>query len=260
MHCRRCQSANPDGKRFCGDCGAPLGILSSLVAPPTSEVEAARDALLRALAEQRQAEESYRKLFEGSVDGIYVTTPDGRVINANPALATMMGYETPAQLIAGVNDISQGIYVDAGRRAEYIERMARDGMVKEFEYQVHQRGGGILWLSDSASAVRNDAGEIIRYEGTVRDITNQRRAEEALAESRRQLQTVIDTVPAVINVKDTSFRYLLMNKYMARIFDVDPEEAIGRTTSEIMARYGGSKDDTNDRRIISTGQELGFYE
>lgn len=260
MHCRRCQAANPDGKSFCGDCGAPLNILSSLTTQPISDVESARDALLRALAEQRQAEESYRKLFEGSVDGIYVTTPEGRVINANPALARMMGYDTPAQLIEGVNNISESIYVDAARRTEYAARMARDGMVKEFEYQVRQRNGGVLWLSDSASAVRNDEGRIIRYEGTVRDITDQRRAEQALAESRRQLQTVIDTVPAVINVKDTSFRYLLMNEYMARIFDVDPEEAIGRTTSEIMARYGGSKDDTNDNRVIATGQELGFYE
>ncbi len=81
-----------------------------------------------------------------------------------------------------------------------------------------------------------------------------------LAESRRQLQTVIDTVPAVINVKDTKFRYLLMNKYMARIFDVDPEEAVGRTTNEIMARYGASKETSGDQQVLATGEELGFYE
>lgn len=260
MHCRRCQAVNPDGKKFCGDCGTPLRVMPPFVAGTSPDIEAAHGALLRALAEQRQAEESYRKLFEGSVDGIYVTTPEGRVLNANPALARMMGYDTPAQLIESARDIAHSIYVDPASRAEYVARMARDGMVKEFEYRVRQRNGGVLWLSDSASAVRDDGGRIVRYEGTVRDITDQKRAEEALAESRRQLQTVIDTVPAVINVKDTSFRYLLMNKYMARIFDVDPEEAIGRTTSEIMARYGGSKDDTNDRRIISSGQELGFYE
>ncbi len=59
------------------------------------DADAAREAAVRALAEQRLAEESYRKLFEGSVDGIYVTTPGGRLINANPALARMMGYDTP---------------------------------------------------------------------------------------------------------------------------------------------------------------------
>ena len=59
------------------------------------DADAAREAAIRALAEQRLAEESYRKLFEGSVDGIYVTTPAGALLNANPALARMMGYETP---------------------------------------------------------------------------------------------------------------------------------------------------------------------
>ena len=109
--------------------------------------------------------------------------------------------------------------------------MQRDGMVREFEYQVRRRNGAILWLSDSATAVRDESGEIVRYEGTVRDITDQRRAEEAIAEGRRLLQLVIDTVPAVINVKDKQLHYLLMNRYMAGIFGIEPKEAIGRTTS-----------------------------
>jgi PAS domain S-box-containing protein len=259
MQCPRCQAKSPEGKKFCGDCGAPLaGAIAPLSLP--SDIAGARDALLRAVAEQRQAEADYRKIFEGSVDGIYVTTPEGKVLNANPALAQMMGYDSPQQLIDGVSDISESIYVDGSARDEYLLRMRRDGMVREFEYQVRQRNGNILWLSDSASAVRDDSGRVIRHEGTVRDITNQRRAEEALAESRRQLQTVIDSVPAVINVKDTSFRYLLMNQYMARIFDVDPQEAVGRTTNEIMARYGASKETSGDQRVVATGEELGFYE
>ena len=59
-------------------------------------------------------------------------------------------------------------------------RMQRDGMVREFEYQVYQREQTILWLSDSATAVRDERGRVVRHEGTVRDITDQRRAEHAL--------------------------------------------------------------------------------
>ena len=70
------------------------------------DADAAREAAVRALAEQRLAEESYRKLFEGSVDGIYVTTPGGELLNANPALARMMGYATPQDLINGIGDIA----------------------------------------------------------------------------------------------------------------------------------------------------------
>ncbi|QWG16564.1 PAS domain S-box protein [Bradyrhizobium sediminis] len=224
------------------------------------DADAAREAAVRALAEQRLAEESYRKLFEGSVDGIYVTTPGGALLNANPALARMMGYDTPQDLIDGISDVANAVYVHPAARAEYQALMQRDGMVREFEYQVRARDGRVLWLSDSATVARDEAGKIVRYEGTVRDITDQKRAEDAIAEGRRLLQQVIDTVPAVINVKDKELRYVLMNRYMAGIFGVEPVDAIGRTTTDLMSRYGAEKTDEHDKRVLEAGRELGFYE
>jgi PAS domain S-box-containing protein len=224
------------------------------------DADAAREAAVHALAEQRLAEESYRKLFQGSVDGIYVTTPAGELLNANPALARMMGYGTPEDLIRGATDIAHTIYVQPAARAKYQALMQRDGMVREFEYQARQRGGAILWLSDSATVVRDAAGEVVRYEGTVRDITDQKRAEDAVAEGRRLLQQVIDTVPAVINLKDKQLRYVLMNRYMAGIFGIEPADAIGHTTSDLMSRYGARKTDQNDKQVMATGRGLGFYE
>jgi PAS domain S-box-containing protein len=94
----------------------------------------------------------------------------------------------------------------------------------------------------------------------VRDITDQKRAEDAIAEGRRTLQQVIDTVPAVINVKDRNLHYVLMNRYMAGILGVDPSEAIGHTTTDLMARYGEKKTDDNDQRVLKLKRELGFYE
>ncbi|PAY05116.1 MULTISPECIES: PAS domain S-box protein [Bradyrhizobium] len=224
------------------------------------DADSAREAALRALAEQRLAEESYHKLFEASVDGIYVTTPGGTLLNANPALARMMGYATPQDLINGIGDIASTVYVDPAAREQYQQLMLRDGTVRDYEYQVRSRDGTVLWLSDSATVVRNDEGEVVRYEGTVRDITDQKRAEDAVAEGRRMLQMVIDTVPAVINVKERNLRYVLMNRYMAGIFGVEPQDAIGRTTAELMQRYGAAKTDENDKRVLSVRRELGFYE
>jgi PAS domain S-box-containing protein len=224
------------------------------------DADAAREAAVHALAEQRLAEESYRKLFEGSVDGIYVTTPGGALLNANPALARIMGYDSPEQLIRAIHDIARTVYVDPDARADYLLRMERDGMVREFEYQVRQRHDAMLWLSDSATAVRDETGKVVRYEGTVRDITDQKRAEAAIREGRRLLQQVIDTVPAVINVKDKQLRYVLMNRYMSGIFDIEPADALGRTTSELMSRYGAKKTDEPDKRVLAAGKGLGFYE
>ncbi len=115
-------------------------------------------------------------------------------------------------------------------------------------------------MSDSATAVRGENGRVVRYEGVVRDITDQRRAEDTIAEGRRLLQLVIDTVPAVINVKNADLRYVLMNRYMAGIFGIEPVDAIGRTTSDLMSRYGAAKTDENDKRVLGGGKELGFYE
>ncbi len=224
------------------------------------EADAAREAAVQALSERRLAEESYRKLFEGSIDGIYVTTPAGALLNANPALARMMGFDTPDDLIKATLDIPHSIYVDPNARLEYQRRMEDDGMVREFEYQVYQRERTILWLSDSATAVRDQDGVVVRYEGAVRDITNQKRAEAAVREGRRLLQQVIDTVPAVINVKNTELRYVLMNRYMAGIFGIEPGEALGQTTGELMARYGAAKTDEHDKRVLATNNGLGFYE
>jgi PAS domain S-box-containing protein len=224
------------------------------------DADTAREAAVRALAEQRHAEESYRKLFEASIDGIYVTTPAGALLNANPALARIMGYDTPEALINSISDVASTVYVHSSAREQYQFLMERDGLVREFEYQVHQRDGGILWLSDNATAVRDEKGQIVRYEGTVRDITDQKRAEDAIAEGRRMLQMVIDTVPAVINVKDRELRYVLMNRYMAGIFGIEPADAIGRTTGDLMSRYGAQKTDENDRRVLKARTGLGFYE
>jgi len=225
------------------------------------EADSAREAAVRALGEQRLAEESFRKLFEASIDGIYVTTPAGELLNANPALARIMGYDTPEQLISSASsDVAHNVYVHASAREEFQRLMERDGMVRDFEYQVRQRNGNILWLSDSATVVRDDKGNVTRYEGTVRDTTDQKRAEDAIAEGRRLLQQVIDTVPAMINVKDRNLHYVLMNRYMAGIFGIDPSEAIGRTTTDLMSRYGSGKTDDNDQRVLKSRAELGFYE
>ena len=224
------------------------------------DADAAREAAVRALAEQRLAEESYRKLFEGSVDGIYVTTPEGALLNANPALARILGYDTPEDLLRGIGDITETIYVHPAARAEFQALMQRQDVVREFEYQARAKDGSVLWLSDSATAARDESGKVARYEGTVRDITDQKRAEEAIAEGRRLLQQVIDTVPAVINVKDRQLRYVLMNRYMAGIFGIEPIDAIGHTTSNLMSRYGAQKTDENDKRVLASGRGLGFYE
>jgi two-component system cell cycle sensor histidine kinase/response regulator CckA len=126
---------------------------------------------------RREAEERLRSIFENSVEGMFQTTPDGRYLSLNPALARMYGYASPEELSANVRDIARQVFVDPQRREEFKRLIEERGAVEKFEYQVFRKDGGKIWLSENARAVRDEAGTILYYEGTVEDVTERKRAE-----------------------------------------------------------------------------------
>src|SRR5918997_1891142 len=86
-----------------------------------------RDAEVR--RERRQAEEKYRSIFENAIEGIFQSTVDGRFLTANPAMARMLGYESPEELLGAISNISDQLYVEPGRREEFYQLALRDGFV-----------------------------------------------------------------------------------------------------------------------------------
>ena len=137
------------------------------------------DITERRMAEEalRKTEEKYRSIFENAVEGIFQSTPEGRFISANPAMARMFGYESPEELMAEIADIKTQFYLDPQRRAEFQRLMARDGFVKDFEYQVYRKDGRTLLISENARAVRTEKGDILYYEGFMQDISQRKEAE-----------------------------------------------------------------------------------
>jgi diguanylate cyclase (GGDEF)-like protein/PAS domain S-box-containing protein len=125
----------------------------------------------------RQAEERYRDIFQGAVVGIFQSTPGGQYVNVNPAMAHMLGYESPQELVASITDISQQIYVDPESRDELTRLLREQGMVKNFECAVYRKDGSTIWFSANVRAVSED-GVLVGYEGTNEDITTRKAAEE----------------------------------------------------------------------------------
>lgn len=142
----------------------------------------------------RRAEEKYRSIVDNAVEGIFQSTPEGRYVSVNPALARMYGYESPAELIAGVTDIAHEIYVDPDCRMELTQLLEWRDVVRGFEYEVYRKDGSTIWISESVRAVRDDQGTIRYYEGTIEDITERKRAEEALKSHEEQLRNTLDHV------------------------------------------------------------------
>ena len=137
-----------------------------------------------AAAAARTAEEKYRSIFENAVEGMFQTTPDGRYLSANPALARIYGYQSPDELMKSLERIDVQLYVDAGRRDEFREAVERDDMVRDFESEVRCHDGSTIWISENARAIRNERGEVVCYEGTVVDVTAKRAA--ALLQSEKE--------------------------------------------------------------------------
>ncbi|QDZ29740.1 EAL domain-containing protein [Noviherbaspirillum sp. UKPF54] len=135
-----------------------------------------QDITQRKQAEQalHEAERRYRSIVENAVEGIFQSTPDKGYLAVNPALARMYGYDSPQQMIDHLRDIDHQLYVDPQRRAEFLRRMAEQDGVLNFESQVYQRGGNVIWISESARNVRGPDNAVQFFEGSVIDITERK--------------------------------------------------------------------------------------
>ena len=138
----------------------------------------------------REAEQKYREIFENAGEGIFQSTPEGRYIAANPALARMYGFGSPEEMIRSLQDISRQVYVDPTRREEFRRQLKEQGAVRGFEHEVFRKDGSRLWISVNARAVRDEQGAIQYYEGTVQDITARKAAEEKLKATSEQLRAL----------------------------------------------------------------------
>jgi diguanylate cyclase (GGDEF)-like protein/PAS domain S-box-containing protein len=140
----------------------------------------ARDISERERVEEvlRNAEEKYRRIFEQAVVGIFQTTPDGRILSANPAMAQLFGYDSPAELMAGLTDVAHQVYVEPDGRELLKGQLEEKGSVHNLEYQAYRKDGSKIWLLENARVIRNSSGAALYYEGTVADITDRKAAEE----------------------------------------------------------------------------------
>ena len=138
----------------------------------------------------RKSEERFRTVFENTVVGLYRTTPDGRILLANPALVKMMGYQSFEEL-AQLNLEKEGIDPSTPRSV-FKERIEKKGSVVGLESVWIRRDGTKLFVSESASAVRDGNGNILYYEGTAEDITEHKKTKKALDKLNQNLQSAID--------------------------------------------------------------------
>ncbi|UCE64051.1 MAG: PAS domain S-box protein, partial [Nitrospirota bacterium] len=141
------------------------------------EQQAAAEAL-------RQAEEKYHSIFENAVEGIFQSTPDGRYMSVNPAMARMYGYDTPEEVTESITNIGQQVYVHEADQKNIGQMLAEQDSVHGFEYLVSRRDGSTFWASENSRAVRDSQGALLYLEGTIQDITDRKKAQQEMQRAK----------------------------------------------------------------------------
>jgi two-component system, NtrC family, sensor kinase len=165
----------------------------------------------------------YRSIFDHALNGIYQAQLDGVFLRVNPALAKMLGYRSPTELLEAQPNLNGLLYVDSERRATYMARIAQYGKVAQFRSQVYRKDGSTLWVSETGWAVRDEQQTLLYYEGFVQDITERYQAEESLRKSELQSRAIVTAIP------DLMFRVANDGTYLGYVTtndfnDLLPEE------------------------------------
>lgn len=144
----------------------------------------------RHLAEKamREAEQKFRAIFENSVSGIYQASPDGNYISANPAMAEILGYTSADDLISSVSNIGQTVYVQPEQYKFLVQKLLFEGYVSGLEAEVYRKNGQKIWVMENVRIVRSDKGAVHHYEGSIWDVTERKKAEEAMRHAKIQAE------------------------------------------------------------------------
>jgi PAS domain S-box-containing protein len=189
--------------------------------------------LLSAENARREAERKYQDIFENAVEGIFQTRPDGGFITANPALARMLGFESPEELIRARAHATGGTYyVHPERRVELKRLLDQHDTVRGFEFEAYRKDGAKIWMSDNVRAVRDVSGKLLYYEGTVEDITERKRAEAALQESEERFRQLSEAAFEAIILHDQG-TILEVNQSFCRMYGYERAEVIGKSILDL---------------------------
>ena len=207
-----------------------------------------------------KAVQQYRDILDHSVLGFFQTTPAGRYLTANTALAQLLGYDSATELMDTVFDIRHQLYVDPEERDRFRQHIEADGHIENFEYQVYRKDGQVIWLSESARVIRDTTSGVAYYEGSVmnvshykkriaalkdsltertialqaasedvlKEVAGRQQAENILSTTQHQFTAILETIPGIVSWISSDLRYLGVNRQLAEMFGREPAEFVGQ--------------------------------
>jgi len=202
------------------------GVLNAIV--KNDEVVGA-SLLARDVTEEREKERRFTELFETLQEGVYFSTPEGKLLDVNPALVAMLGYSGKDQLVGRE---PQELNLQPGHSAVLGRSSSDPGAVRTREISLRRRDGTEVICLDTSRAVWDASGAIVRYQGTLIDVTERRRMETQLKQQEQFRQRLLEAFPDLILVIDLEGRYKFVSSRIRDLLGYRPEEMLGKNVEE----------------------------
>ncbi len=182
----------------------------------------------------RESEKRYRGIYDGAIEGMFRTSPEGRILVANPALASMLGYGSAEEVTCHIQDTAHQVWAEPEERTRYVRQLAAEGTVRAHECRFKRKDGETIWVSLSTRAVRGPDGKVMYFDGFVENITERKRVTEALEESDNRFRAAFMTgADAYLIAERDTGRMTDVNDRMCELYGYTRDEFVGHTSHEL---------------------------
>ena len=182
----------------------------------------------RDITQQRERESRFTELFQTVHEGVYFSTPEGKLLDCNMALVRMLGFDDKSRLMATPAD---ELYVDPAERKQVLRELDQKIAVRDREIRLRRHDGRIIFCLDSSRAIFDYEGKVTRYQGTLVDITERREIEARLHQQEEFGRRLVECFPDAILVLDNNLRYTYASPRVREVLGCMPEELIGKTVT-----------------------------
>jgi len=199
----------------------------------------------------RQSEKRFRRLFERNLAGVYHTSTDGRLLDCNNAFARIYGYESREEIM---QHTALDLHVSPEARQEYIAALQAEGMLLDFEIQGRRKDGSLIWLLENVTLIHGEEDGLTEMEGTLVDITDRKRAEDALIRERDLTQAIINSLPGLFYLFDEQGCMLRWNINMEKLSGYSAQEIVRMSPLDFFSEPDKKTVTEAIQKVFLTGQ------
>ena len=185
--------------------------------------------MARDITGHREKEQRFTQLFESLEEGVYISTPEGKLLEVNPALVSILGYDSKGDLL---NLPPEQLSVDARGEPALGRTGSQSGRTRTRELRLKRKDGGVAVCVDTSTGVMEE-GRLVRYQGTLVDVTEKRTMERQLRRQEEFRRRLLESFPDLILVLDMKGQYTFVSARISELLGYGPEHLVGKNVDDV---------------------------